>query len=152
MRPLYETKEHLLQERNIASMIGHLWNCETRKLPITYHLDFILSRNRKALGFMEIKSRSNRSSSEVDRMGGYLINLSKIEKAKSLTKITGLPFFLVVEFSDGIFAARFNEIPNFDIFIGGRKDRNDWQDIEPVVLINMNLFKQLDWNKKVAAA
>jgi hypothetical protein len=80
--------------------------------------------------------------------GGYFISLNKFMSAKSLVEFTSLPFFLILDLPDGIWFRRFVEFDNLKFVVNGRKDRDDWQDVEPMVLLETNLFKKI-FNKKV---
>ena len=57
MRPLYETSADLNGEADVAKMLEDKWNCKFVKLPIRYHLDFVISRNDVALAYAELKIR-----------------------------------------------------------------------------------------------
>ena len=54
-RKLYESPENLEKERNVALFLEDKWKCEAIKMPIKYGLDFALRRNKRLMGFCEIK-------------------------------------------------------------------------------------------------
>jgi hypothetical protein len=141
MRPMYETKADLTIEESVKGLLEKEWCCDLVKLPIRYHLDFACSRNGRVIGFCEVKSRSY-TMEAIDRMGGYLLSIGKWEAAKSLCDASGLAFLLVVRATDGLYYARFKDdfLPD-DVLIRGRTDRDDWQDIEPCVLLDASKFK-----------
>ena len=65
----------------------------------------------------------------------YFISLYKIMALQQQADLTDRPAFLVVGFNDGIFYLDFWKgwpIEFDHIALGGRKDRNDAQDIEPM--------------------
>jgi hypothetical protein len=147
-RPLYENSTNLANEREVALYLEEIWKCEAVKLPIKYGLDYSFRRNNTLFGFCEIKCL-NYELSQFDRMsGGYFISLNKFMSAKSLVEFTSLPFFLILDLPDGIWFRRFVEFDNLKFVVNGRKDRDDWQDVEPMVLLETNLFKKI-FNKKV---
>lgn len=137
-RPLYETGAQRERETRIVAYLSDLWECRARKLPITYHLDYVFERDGQAVAFAELKSRTTKTWREVSNLGGYLINLSKIERARTVQATTGLTFVLVVEFADGIRSAVFRDLAaeQFQVVVRGRADRGDWQDVEPAVVID----------------
>jgi len=144
MRPTYETPETLEREGALAMSLEVLWGVKCRKLPIKYGLDFALIRNNRVIGFAELKSRKGYSSDELDARGGVFLSMDKLEHATRYISLTGLPVFFVAELKDGIFAAKFTDKPKFTLAFGGRSDRDDWQDVEPVGLISLSQFKKLD--------
>lgn len=151
-RPLYETTADRTRESEVADVLCERWRCWRRKLPIAYGLDYALGRERRVCAFMEIKVR-NYSLQRIDELGGLMLSLAKWERARSLNKATGFPFSLAVGVSDGIFTATFRTPSCFDGFPvawGGRTDRYDWQDKEPIVLIETQRFKLVQ-QKEIAA-
>ena len=143
MRPMYETKEDLSNELDAVAVAEKLWNCTMSKLPIRYHLDFVAKRGDKAVAFCEVKTR-NYTMEQIGRMGGYLMSIGKWSAAKQLHDCTGLPFILVVRTTDGLWFGTFRDFTPDDVMVRGRTDRNDWQDIEPCVLINVSKFSKLE--------
>ena len=141
-RPTYETQEDLSREGNISSLLEKRWGCKLLKMPIRYHLDYVVQRDGKAIGFCEIKTR-NYTMKSIGNMGGYLLSIGKWSSAKQLVDCSGLPFMLVVCTLDGLWCAKFTEFVPKDIQVKGRTDRNDWQDIEPCVLLDILLFKKI---------
>ena len=142
MRPLYETDADLEREGSVVGALEKLWDCEMVKLPIRYHLDYVAKRGDKAVAFCEIKSR-NYTMQKIDQLGGYLMSIGKWSSAECLHRASGLPFILVVQALDGIYYASFTEFTPDDVLVRGRTDRNDWQDIEPCVVLNTNKFRKL---------
>ena len=143
MRPMYETGADLDRETSVVNIIEKTWNCTMTKLPIRYHLDYVARRGDKAVAFCEIKTR-NYTMAKIGALGGYLMSIGKWSSAESLYRASGLPFSLVVHATDGIYYSTFKEFIPDDVLVRGRTDRNDWQDIEPCVLLNTNRFTKLE--------
>lgn len=142
-RKLYESPENLEKERAVALFLEEKWKCEAVKMPIKYGLDYTFRRNKELVGFCEIKCL-NYELSQFDTMSnGYFISLGKFMSAKSLVEFTKLPFFLVLNTIDGIYYRKFTEFDNLKFTVNGRKDREDWQDVEPMVLLETALFTKL---------
>ncbi len=142
MRPLYETDADLKREGSVVEILEKAWNCTMTKLPIRYHLDYVARRGDKAVAFCEVKTR-NYTMQKIDQLGGYLMSIGKWSSAESLYRASGLPFILAVHATDGVYYASFTEFTPDDVLVRGRTDRNDWQDIEPCVVLNTNKFKKL---------
>jgi hypothetical protein len=143
-RPLYETQTNLDNEQGVAAVIARRWNCVLVKLPIKYSLDFALTRQNKVVSFCEFKNR-NYTMQQIANMGGYTLGLNKWLNAQILCKSIGVPFVLVVQTIDkkiwySIFKDDFLNMPTY---IKGRTDRNDWQDIEPCVMLDVSAFTLL---------
>jgi hypothetical protein len=143
MRPLYETKEDLSRETYVMKAVEKAWNCTMVKLPIRYHLDYVAKRGDRAVAFCEVKTRKY-SMAQIDSFGGYLMSIGKWSSAESLHRASGLPFSLIVHVTDGIYFSTFKEFIPDDVLVRGRTDRDDWQDIEPCVLLNTKRFTKLE--------
>jgi len=142
-RPLYETDADLARESEVVEVIEKAWKCTMSKLPIRYHLDYVFKRGDTALGFCEIKTR-NYTMQKIGEMGGYLMSIGKWSSAKQLSDASGLPFVLIAKTLDGVYYSSFqDDFKPDNVLVRGRTDRDDWQDIEPFVLINANRFKKL---------
>jgi hypothetical protein len=144
-RPLYESDQDLSNEKAVIETVSEIWNCSFAKLPIRYHLDYVATHNAEVLGFCEIKVR-NYTMDAITDMGGYLLSYGKWCSAKTLCDASGLPFVLIVKTMDDIWWASFHKFLAKNLVIRGRKDRGDWQDMEPCVLINTKLFKKVRRN------
>jgi len=148
MRKLYENDKSLAGEKEFATILESKWQCKLNKLPISYHIDFMGTRNEhceffketteKAVSFVELKCRTCKH----DAYETYMLSLSKLMKARELSENTGLPVFLAVQWTDRMGFVRLNTC-QCTLGVGGRKDRGDWQDIEPVVHIPIYQFNFL---------
>jgi len=142
MRQLYETQEDLSSEAEVADYLSKIWKCEMSKLPIRYHLDFVAQRGKNAVAFCEVKVR-NYSMEQIGKMGGYMLSLGKWSSAKQMCEASGLPFILVIKATDGIWFSLIDSFKPDSVIVNGRTDRDDWQDIEPCVLIKQSRFKRI---------
>lgn len=138
-RPLYEGAHDRTNEQAVAAKLAGLWGCEAVKLPMSYELDFAFVRDGIVASFVEVKCRAY-SWAQINQWGGYMLALSKWERALSLFQTSGRPFTLAVHTPDGIYFKVCREFGFAPVKIGGRRDRGDWQDIEPVVMLPTGLF------------
>lgn len=134
MRPLYETNEDLGRELDLATRFGALTDSVPVKLPIESHADYIMVRSRVAKAVVEIKCRTNKRLA----YDTYMISQHKYAGLASWEQY-GLTPILLVSWTD---STGYVKIPcPHAISIGGRTDRGDAQDIEPVVHIDISRFK-----------
>ena len=149
MRPLYETEKHLERETAFATALEAYGTFQInkpvklRKMPIKYGLDFAMVVDGRIVSFAELKCRQY-TYAQIDRMGGYMLDLMKISRIIEHIKNTGLPVLLFVELKGEVYQAKFTDKPKFKLVFGGRNDRDDWQDNGPMGLIPMSEFKKLD--------
>lgn len=142
MRRHYETEADLELERDVVRRCNALFKCEMFKLPIRYHLDYVALRGDKAVSWVEIKTRTY-TAETLENYGGYLLSLGKWLSCEHLYRCTGLPITLVVKPIDALYYLVLTEFKHDGVFVRGRKDRNDWQDVEPCVVINTDRFTKL---------
>jgi hypothetical protein len=136
-RPLYERASDRQNEAAIIAKVERAWSVKAAKLKTALKLDYALTREGRVVSFAEVKARSY-SWPEIRALGGYMLSLDKWVHARALC--SGLPFTLVVEAQGELrsFVTRFEG--DFPVVLGGRKDRNDWQDMEPCILIPEHRF------------
>jgi hypothetical protein len=136
MRKTYESVDDLKHQSMVASVIEDAWKCKLVKTPAFYQFDYTITRGIDVMGFCEIKVRNRHCDT-------LLLSLHKWVSASQCSKITKLPFFLVAKTPEGIFWVS-TEAEKFEVVIGGRKDRNYSQDMEPCILIPFSRMKKFD--------
>ena len=119
----YETPKAIAREKELMAAIAERYKCECVDLPPKYIMDALLIRGDKALGFIEIKTRSF-ASTEYPSM---MVNLHKVLAASNLTNATGLKCKLLVEWTDRIGIINFDA--EHDIGLSRRTDRDDPVDL-----------------------
>ena len=133
-----ETEKNLEDERLVAKLIEAKWKVIVKKLPRLYHLDFVLlNKAKKIRGFAEIKNRDNKQLQYAE----YMIGLSKVLQAKKLTEFTGQTCVVIVRWTDFTGWISLREYKR--IGWGGRTDRDDFQDLEPMAFFTASAFKAL---------
>ena len=135
-RPRYETEEDLSREGEFSRIASEKFRCTFQKMPVRYGLDYAAIRDGKIVGFAEMKIRTNSAYAYPT----YMISLTKMMAARDLWQVTGLRSFLMVMWSDAWGYTRLSGVFD-DLTFNGRSDRADWQDMEPVMLINMERFR-----------
>jgi hypothetical protein len=142
IRPVYETAKDRKIEQAIINELSDAWKVFYQKLPIKHRLDFaLLDDRRNVTSWAEVKRRDNDSKT----YNTYMLSLDKYMSGMKLFKLTGLPFFLIVKFTDGLYYCEMSLLSyaQMTISFGGRTDRADSQDVEPCVFFDTNLFKKV---------
>ena len=92
-----------------------------------YRIDFAMTVDSKVMAWLEVKCR-NRWYPEM------ILSAGKFTAGQQLAESTNRPF--VVAFCVGtkiVWRDCTKDRP--DVLVGGRTDRHDWQDMEPVVMM-----------------
>lgn len=135
----YETKQDLRVEDAVAEIYARQLHVAQVKIPAKqYRMDRAATRDGKIIGFFEIKTRTTSH----DRYASYMLSAAKFRDGVYWHHL-GLSFTLVVSFTDGIFYYTYQNKAEVSYTLGGRTDRKDAQDIEPLALIPMELFRQV---------
>lgn len=141
-RQQYEDEWTLAAERtqatDVADAIGD--HVRLHKLPVSYRVDYAIcsAADGCVWGVLELKRREH----ELDRYPTLILAAGKYMEARRWSML-GIPAFLAVRCRDGDYIHRLRRDP-YHVAIGGRKDRNDPADIEPVVHIPIEDFEPLD--------
>jgi hypothetical protein len=143
-RPFYEAPEHLACEAEIAHEVGQAWGCRMVKMKRAFASDWAAIRDGEILAMVEIKDRPGYTLDELDSYGGLMVSLQKLANLLTMNAASALPFFVIAR--DGtrtIYYHRLRPGVHDGLYLGGRRDRGDWQDIEPVALFRSHRFRPL---------
>lgn len=130
-RPIYENEATLSSENANRVAIEHVLGGKLIKLPVQYGLDWAMVNHLNTIEkWVELKARTGPST----LYSTYAISSMKVQRALQLERETGLPALLVVRFSDGVYTTYFKRFTERSVVIrmGGRTDRNDPEDQEPM--------------------
>jgi len=105
-------------------------------MPDLSGVDFCAIRDGVVVGFIETKVRSNPHW----QYPTYMISLKKLSAASAAMVALNVPTILAVRWSDAWGYVSLIGLPSHTSAIGGRVDRADPQDMEPVALIPMSHF------------
>lgn len=146
MRPLYENLSTVVDEVEFfRSLSRHEdYNCyKFRKLPLGYEIECSMENRGSIHGWCEFKRRHvNRRDYPT-----LILSLHKYRKLVSYSGRQESLLFVRWNDEDAVHHIYSGEI-EYEIKIGGRKDRGDWQDIEPVVHIPVEAFVPLDLDRE----
>tara|TARA_R110000744_G_scaffold4565_5_gene16463 strand:+ start:4280 stop:4729 length:450 start_codon:yes stop_codon:yes gene_type:complete len=141
MRPIYEKSADISNEELVAEKLSKIWDFDNwKRNPPRYPIDISLMRDNHIKAFAEIKCRNVTS----DTYNTYLLSSAKVMSAHTLTRATGLPCFLVVQWTDCLGWIDLETTEPLYVGWGGRIDRNDSQDMEPVMHYDILEFKRME--------
>lgn len=132
---LYETDANRKSEADVLSTISAKYNCEVEKCSHLSPVDaFLLNGDGSHGAVVEVKVRRN----EHTRYPTYMLSYTKYKSIVAISEAENIPPLLIVRFTDGLYATKLTG--NYDIKEGGRRDRNNPNDIETCVFIPMQEF------------
>ena len=137
MRPLYETKINLNSEIKVMDYVSQCWNVVYFKLPMSYKIDYAIYRDTNLVGFAEVKCRTHTFGA----FPTYIISLAKVLEARRLSRETNTTSILIVSWLGAL--AYLDFFSPFTTKQGGRSDRGDWQDQEPMAHFELKYFKRV---------
>ena len=143
IRPIYETSEHRASERRTADIIASSYNLSMIALPTKSQVDYMgwSDEECRVRAFFEMKRRKVPRF----RYETLMLSLHKVLAMMDIERSTGIPVMLAVTWDDGTGLLRVaNTQKPLDVQIGGRRDRNDPQDVEPVVHFDVNKFIMIE--------
>ena len=132
---MYENDNDLRSEKNLISYVSDCWNVASYKLPMSYKIDYVMYRDDSPVGFAEVKVRTHTFGT----FPTYIISLAKVMEARRLARETNTKSILIVSWTDRTGFLDF--FSHHQIRHGGRSDRNDWQDQEPMCHFDLKNFK-----------
>jgi hypothetical protein len=138
-RPVYERNVDLWNEHAVAHAIAGWSGAEVKKTPRMYPLDFAIVRNGDVVALAECKVRTN----PMQQYPTYMLSAHKAISARTFAAYLGVPAYLFVRWSCGSIGYINLSTPHDRLAIGGRSDRNDEQDVEPVLHWQIKYFRKL---------
>lgn len=141
MRGVYETERDRQNEAVVMDLLCRKWRCQAVKAPRFYEVDWsLVSKARQVLAMVEVKFRHASYPT-------YLLSLHKFTSMCLSSKTSGLPYLLVVCWPENgvrsVYFLKVTEGVHASVVLGGRKDRGDPEDVEPMVEIPMSKFKKV---------
>lgn len=138
MRSKYQSEEDLKNEREVVAVLCDAWKCKAEKTPDFYPVDWSFQKDREVKALGEIKCRDKSYQT-------YMLSLHKFSEMCKQSETTGVPYLLIVRWPEkDVKVIRWVSVKR-DIVLrvihGGRKDRGDPQDMEPMVEIDLAAFK-----------
>jgi hypothetical protein len=138
MRREYGTAENFANEDIVANRFAKAYGYKSNKTPRFYKVDRVMTKNGNVKCFVEIKCRTN----VFDKYPTVILSSDKWNFLYQLDVSLNTPAIMVFSFTDGKigYIRPRNNADKIKVSIGGRIDRNDQDDIEPVVHIPIGLL------------
>src|SRR5436305_3106948 len=95
---MYETELNLRDEDRITKRVADQYGGTFRKVTLPYRIDGVLEEDGRIIAFLEAKRRTHPST----RYSSLMISLLKWETGILHAQTTGLPFYIAIEFTDGL--------------------------------------------------
>lgn len=135
--PRRENDQTREAERRIMDAVASKWGYRAHKLPMKYYIDFLISKDGRAVAWAEVKQRHNKR----DQYETYNVSLHKYMRLVDLGQQTGLRSLMLVGWEDGI---GWVAVPcKHSVVWSGRTDRGDEGDVEPMVSIPVRDFRMV---------
>ena len=146
MRPIYETPGDRAREAAVVDAFASHYSLETIKLPARYPLDFAVLRDsgdgNVITAFGEVKIRTH----SFGAFPTVILSVAKWSEGMALVERTGTRLLLLVGWDSGS-DVRWVDLTTLTgpprIAPGGRQDRGDSDDAEPVVHIPIHVFRSV---------
>lgn len=137
MRPTYESSDDLRNEQEIITFFTQHFNKDLTavKIPKQYKIDYCLMIGDRITAFAEVKNRTCAKNTYPT----YMMSLAKYLEALRINKDLKLETILVVKWTDAVGYIELGRRA-WPIGFGGRVDRGDWQDKEPMIFIPISEF------------
>lgn len=137
-RKIYENTGTKKSEREFADLIQARAKLTIVKLPRAYQLDYAMVDEKMVIKrWLEIKCRKHRGYGVYKDL---MLSYHKFRAGLELSRETGLDFLLAYQFGDQNYMAKITESTPYTLAYGGRSDRGDSEDQEPVALIPTDEF------------
>ena len=136
---LYENDADRKNEQKFAEHLLKEYDCLASKLDMKYGVDFFVAgSDGRGLYWIEYKHRSRIFDT-------YMISVYKIWRGRSLAQNTGMEFKIVVECDQKYYTVNITEnvLLGSTIGIGGRTDRGNDGDVEPMYFIPWDMFQEI---------
>lgn len=141
VRPVYEKEEDRSRELEVSRQVSEKWRAKCLMMPKFSAADMLIfDHNNNPRCWAEIKSR-NIPFGKYEHMH---VAVSKILRLQQLVQLTKLRAIIIGNLTDGIY---WHHCPETEAEIvkdnGGRTDRNDPKDLEPMACFYWHNFKRL---------
>jgi hypothetical protein len=140
-RPAYEKHKNREDGWQTASDFSKIHGFSFRKNPNQYRINYSMVRGGRIECFLEARERTH----EFGKYPTEMVTLAKWIAGVEMGRVTGKPVLLAVSYGDAQKVVRIAEGASGVYYgWGGRTDRGDAQDVEPVIHIPKERFMPID--------
>ena len=146
---LYETDRDRDNEKIAMEILKKVTGCDYERLPKTHRVDIVqIDKSGTISAWIEYKRRTH----FVNQYPSMMVSTTKLTEGVMLSRMTNLPFYLVVGFESPHseeepelyrLEVGIKTIQESHIAMGGRKDRGNPSDREPVCYIDIPAFQRI---------
>lgn len=134
----FETEGDLEHEEKAREVFERWAGCEVVKLPISYKIDWIGTKDGQVQFWAEFKRRTH----PVDRFPTVILSMRKMSDLVGLARLWSCPAYVVVQFyGGGIYVHKVDTEAAYEISHFARNNKRHSGDDEPVVGIPVKKFK-----------
>lgn len=144
MRTQYENSESLSNEQRAIKKFCEPHNFSWHKLPISYELDFAISKQGRLKAFAEVKCRNVMREQYPTFFIAQRKFMKGIEYTRYFNQVGGRPFVFVVivQWKDALGYYKYDAQDKFEHDFSGRTvQTRDSADLEPMVHIPIEKFE-----------
>lgn len=139
-RPVYETAASIDREQLFCRNVTEISNLIVRRInKKMFPCDIVFCEGKKVLAFVEFKRRIG----VLGYNSGVMLSLHKATQLAQFGMLTGKPTLFAIEHADNSYYVATLNFCGYAVEYGGRTDRGDAGDMEPVILIPIIDFKPL---------
>lgn len=138
-RPLYQTEDQKVLEKEWRLRLEKLWEMTIYQLPNRYKVDWIVV-DPEPVVVIEFKVRDISH----DKYDTIMLSLDKVMAGQNLGVFLKVPFEFVVAFTDGLYRVNVLESDCKVEWSGRSQQKRDWQDVEPCVMIPSKEFEKIE--------
>ncbi len=137
-RPIYETDTDRVEQWLAVVPLSVLTGTVAVEMPPLAPWDFEMTRNGSAVALVEVRCRSNARA----KYETFMCAARKLVKLQAAANARRIASIMLVRWSDAVGFVKLNaiDLATFGRAVGGRVDRNDPLDIEPVSHIPIDMF------------
>jgi hypothetical protein len=141
MRPNYETQADRNREFVAKRQLGDIFGpCMTVvKLHKHYIIDFVVLDNKKIVAVCEFKT----AKYSIGKYPTFMMSLNKWNKGLEYFNLHNVPFYILAKYTEGFYLHEYSPSVKYWIELGGRRDRDDPLDIEPIIRVKTEDFRYL---------
>lgn len=144
MRPTYETANDRRAEQSFLRELREPLQCDSvvQVSKRLYPVDAIAYKGNRTVAFIEVKVRTN----AMEFYPTYMISLEKFTRGAWFAECLNADYVIAVQWCDafGFWRWRDHRLDQPKIATGGRTDRNDSDDMEPVIHLPIAEFERFE--------
>jgi len=137
-----ESTADVMRQDDVAAQLAAAWNCEWSSMGPYGAFDVYMTRGKKVVALVEIKTTDLR---DLGSRPFVYFDLHKYLNLHHAEIVTGIPTFYVYAMNDGIFWVRVADLPvrELDISKRGRADREGLKDAKPTIGVPADRFVRI---------